>query len=119
MLQARGYLSGPLSVSRFNRRLHALADWWAFLATTIGAVCSQGDVLVIDSIPLPVCRRVRARRCRKVRGRAYGGYGAAKKEKFFGWRLHRICPPAGLPVPFPMLPAAYHDLTPLHELAFG
>ena len=32
----------------------------------------QGEVFVIDSIPLPVCRRVRARRCRSscmARGR--------------------------------------------------
>ena len=43
---------------------------------------------MIDSIPVPVCRRVRAWRCRKVRGGRYGGY----------------C-------------AALHDLTPLHELA--
>ena len=41
---------------------------------------------MIDSLPVPVCRRVHARRCRKVRGRAYCGYGAAKKEKFLGWR---------------------------------
>lgn len=35
VMQALGYLSGPLSVSRFNRRLHALADWLAFLALTL------------------------------------------------------------------------------------
>ena len=33
-----------------------------------------------------------------MRGRAYCGYCAAKKEKFFGWRLHLICTPAGLPI---------------------
>jgi hypothetical protein len=118
VLGANGYLSGTLSVSRFNRRLHALADCLVFMATALGEVFAQGDVFVIDSIPLPVCRRVRARRCRKVRGREYCGYCAAKKEKFFGWRLHLICTPAGLPVSFTMLPAAFHDLTPLHELAF-
>jgi hypothetical protein len=118
VLGANGYLSGTLSVSRFTRRLHALADCLVFMATALGEVFAQGDVFVIDSIPLPVCRRVRARRCRKVRGREYCGYCAAKKEKFFGWRLHLICTPAGLPLSFTMLPAAFHDLTPLHELAF-
>jgi hypothetical protein len=119
VLCASGYLSGTISVSRFNRRLHALADWLAFIAATLGEVFAQGEVFVIDSIPLPVCRRVRARRCRKVRGRVYCGYCAAKKEKFFGWRLHLICTPTGLPVSFTLLPAAFHDLTPLHELAFA
>jgi hypothetical protein len=59
---------------------------------------------------------VRARRCRKIRGREYCGYCAAKKEKYFGWRMHLVCTPAGVPVRFAMLPAAYHNLTPIHEL---
>jgi len=116
VLQALHYLSGPLCPSRFNRRLHALADWLAFLADTLGEVLTTGEVFVIDSLPVPVCRRARARRCRKVRGRVYCGYCAAKDEKFFGWRLHLICTPAGVPVRFTMLPAALHDLTPIHEL---
>ena len=73
---------------------------------------------MIDSMPMPVCKRVRAWRCKKVRGKAYCGYCAAKKEKFFGWRLHLICTHDGIPVSFDLLPAAYHDLTPIHELAF-
>jgi IS5 family transposase len=47
------------------------------------------------------------------------GYCAAKKEKFFGWRLHLICTPTGIPVRFEVLPAAEQDLTPIHELTFG
>ena len=117
ILQATHYLSGQLHVSRFNRRLHKRADWVAFLATTLGEVLLTGEIFIIDSMPLPVCRRVRARRCRKVRGRAYCGYCAAKQERFFGWRLHLICTPRGLPVSFRVVPAAFHDLTPLHELA--
>jgi len=31
VLRAMHYLSGPLSLSRFNRRLHALANWFAWL----------------------------------------------------------------------------------------
>ena len=116
VMQALGYLSGRLSAARFNRRLHALADWLAFLSTALGAVLTHGEVFVIDSLPLPVCKRARARRCRKVRGRLSCGDCAAKKEKFFGWRLHLICTPAGVPVRLTMLPGALHDLTPVHEL---
>lgn len=117
ILRETRYLSGCLDVTRFNRRLHKLADWLEFIATTLGEILQTGEVFVIDSLPLPVCRRVRARRCRKVRGREYCGYCAAKKEKFFGWRLHLICTPTGIPVSFRLMPAAFHDLTPLHELA--
>src|SRR5215467_5996176 len=83
ILREAHYLSGRLDVTRFNRRLHKLADWVGFIATTLGEVLLTGEVFVIDSLPLPVCRRVRARRCQKVRGREYCGYCAAKKEKFF------------------------------------
>ena len=51
-----------------------------------------------------------------MRGKAYCGYCAAKKEKFFGWRLHLICNAHGIPVSFDLLPAAQQDLTPIHEL---
>jgi len=116
--RAAHYLSGRLDLTRFNRRLHALADWLAFIAATLGEVFLHGAVFVIDSIPVPVCRRARARRCRKVRGRAYCGYCAAKKEQCFGWRLHLICTPDGIPVSFQLVPGGFHDLTPLHELAY-
>jgi IS5 family transposase len=80
------------------------------------SVLRTGECFILDSLPVPVCKRVRASRCRKVCGRDYCGYCAAKREKFFGWRLHLICTPDGLPVRFELLPAAYHDLTPIHEL---
>ena len=115
----RGYLSGRLSASRFNRRLHALGPWLEALLEVLGALFAGGEVFVLDSLPVPVCRRVRARRCRKVRGKAYCGYCAAKREKFFGWRLHLVTAAAGVPVAFTLLPAALHDLTPVHELTAG
>jgi hypothetical protein len=105
-----------LSISRFNRRLHALRDWLYGLVALLGEVFTTGEVFIIDSMPLPVCKRVRARRCKKVRGQPFCGYCAAKREKFFGWRLHLICTPDGIPVAFDLLPAAEHDLTPIHEL---
>ncbi len=113
------YLSGPLSVSRFNRRLHRLADWLGLIMETLGTLFATGEAFLIDSMPVPVCRRARARRCRKVSGKGFCGYCAAKREKFFGWRLHLICTTSGVPVAFDLLPGGLHDLTPIHELAYG
>jgi len=118
LLRQLGYMRG-LSVSRFNRRLHALRHWLYGLVNLLGEVFAQGEVFVIDSMPLPVCQRARAWRCRKVRGKAFCGYCAAKREKFFGWRLHLVCNANGVPVAFELLPASLHDLTPVHELACG
>ena len=123
MLQGLGYLSRGLNASRLNRRLHAPADWLALLRETLGELFARGQAaiadFVIDSMPVPVCRRVRAWRCKTVRGRIYCGYCAAKKEKPFGWRLHLVCTTGGIPVAFSLLPAACHDLTPVHELTAG
>jgi DDE family transposase len=116
VLRGLHYLSGALSVSRFNRRLHALADWLPLLLDVLGEVWAKGEAFVIDSMPVPVCRRARAGRCKKVRGAVYCGYCAAKQEQFFGWRLHLIVTPTGMPVSFEVLPASYHDLTLVHEL---
>lgn len=104
------------SISRFNRRLHALRDWLYNIVSILGEVFSYGEVFIIDSMPLPVCKRARARRSKKLTGKAYCGYCAAKKERFYGWRLHLVCTAEGLPVAFDLLPAGEHDLTPIHEL---
>jgi len=112
-------LSGPLGVSRCNRRLHRLAGWLGLATETLGELFATGAAFLIDSMPVPVCRRARARRCRKVSGQACCGYCAAKREKFFGWRLHLVCTTAGVPVAFDLLPGGLHDLTPIHELTYG
>jgi hypothetical protein len=65
ILRESRYLSGRIDVTRFNRRLHKLADWLEFIARPLGEILSTGEVFVIDSLPVPVCRRVRARRCKK------------------------------------------------------
>src|SRR3954454_3499476 len=113
------YLSGPLSVSRFSRRLHALRGWLGLLLEALGEVFAHGEVFLIDSMPVPVCKRARARRCRKVSGRDFCGFCAAKGEKFFGWRLHLGCTTTGVPVAFDLVPGGRPDLTPIHELCYG
>jgi Transposase DDE domain len=122
------YLTKPLSTSRFNRRLHALAGCLECILELLGQVHAHGQVYIVDSIPVPVCKSVRARRCRKliVRGTLalarphhYLGRCAAKAWSFYGWRLHLICTPQGVPVSFQMLPGCWHDLTPIYELTFG
>ncbi|HEX2185011.1 MAG TPA: IS982 family transposase [Chloroflexota bacterium] len=119
VLWGLGYLSARLSTSRFSRRLHALRGWLGLLLATLGELFARGAVFLVDSLPVPACRRARARRCGKLRGRAYCGYCAAKREKFFGWRLHLVCDAAGVPVAFELLPGGLHDLTPIHELSYG
>ncbi len=60
-------LSGSLHRSRCNRRLHRLADWVAVLATVLGELFARGDVVIIDRMPVPVCRRARAALSQRAR----------------------------------------------------
>ena len=119
VMQGMRYLSKPLSPSRFSRRLHALGGWLRLVLETLGALLARGAAFLLDSLPVPVCRRARARRCRKLRGKLFCGYCAAKRERFFGWRLHLVCTAAGVPVAFDLVPGGLHDLTPVHELTYG
>src|SRR6187455_585160 len=52
-LQRQGYLSGALSPSRLNRRLHALGDWLGLIQETLAALLATGHCFLIDSLPVP------------------------------------------------------------------
>jgi Transposase DDE domain len=61
---------------------HAL---WQHLAAAAG----RDDALVlVDSLPVPVCRFARAHRCRGFRGLAAFGYDALAHQTYYGLRLH-------------------------------
>ncbi len=59
---------------------------------------STSTIYIIDSMPIPVCRCARAKRCRNVAGAQYDGTCYAKNERYFGWKLHLVCDSAGIPI---------------------
>lgn len=113
--QAR-YFSTMLSLSRYNRRVHRLKDVIEYCMEKIFQLFLYSDSYIEDSMPLPVCKRARASRNKKVRGRQYCGYSSSKREKFFGFRLHMVTDLQGIPVSIQILPGALHDLTPIYEI---
>lgn len=116
ILQQQRYLP-RLSVSRFNRRLHQVLGRLRPIMTHIRQHSLSVDSLyVVDAFPLPVCKRVRQRRCRKVRGDAFVGRCEAKREWFFGYKLHWCCDSVGIPVAFTLRPARRHERSAVHRL---
>jgi IS5 family transposase len=99
----------PLSVSRFNRRLHHLLGWLRRLSAQIRRRIRPATLYLVDAFPLPVCKRVRQRRCRKVRGERFLGRCDAKGEWFFGYKLHWCCDAAGVPLAATLRPARRHE----------
>jgi len=118
VLQRLGYI-GKVSLSRFNRRLHRLLEVLYQLGWLVGEAFQGGKVYIIDTCPLPVCKRVRARRCRKVKGREFYGYCASRDEHYFGWQLHLVCNTDGIPIAFDLLPAKWDELVGVQDLLAG
>lgn len=115
ILARLGYI-GVFSMSRFNRRLHALLDSFWQVCQLLGELFNNHRLFIIDTLPIPACKRARRNRCRKVRGADYEGYCAAKKEYFFGWHLHLVCDAHGIPIAFELLPAHWDELVPVQHL---
>lgn len=103
-----GYI-GSLSVSRFNRRLHDLLGQVRRLSAVVAQHLQPASLYLVDAFPLPVCQRVRQRQCRKVRGAAFVGRCEAKREWFFGYKLHWCCSASGVPLAFTLRPARRHE----------
>ena len=83
LMQRLGYIP-KFSISRFNRRLHDLLTTFWQIMDLLGDLLAQSTVYLIDTMPMPVCKLVRASRCKKVQGSPFYGYCASKDEHYFG-----------------------------------
>lgn len=111
--------------SRFHRRSK---DLWQVKNLLRRHVLEQMGALeeryhIIDSVPIPICKYVRAARCQLFLGevdkeRLYG-VCASKKEKVYGFRLHLLVSIEGIPVDCVLAPAAPHDVTLAPEVLEG
>lgn len=117
VLQLTHYIP-KLSVSRFNRRLHQAWHLLQELLTFLAHLRLKPAAYIVDTMPLPVCRKVRADDCRKIpQTEGYIGWSASKQSWFCGWRLHWLCNQEGFPIAFDIVPAVWHELTTLQLLA--
>jgi hypothetical protein len=73
-----GLFSFVPSLSRFNRRLHALSYLIPLLLPLFNPLWQRlGGIepSILDPLPLPVCQNIRALRCRVAKGLCYQGLG--------------------------------------------
>jgi Transposase DDE domain len=89
----------------------------AYLPELLSDTLSTSTIYLIDSMPIPVCRRARAQRCAKVAGAQYDEKCYAKNERYFSWKLHLVSDGVGLPIRFVGRPARPHDTTAFVDLA--
>jgi hypothetical protein len=98
-----GYIPNMLSHSRFNRRLHRIADLFLTLFLRLGETwkkLNEKSVYVIDSYPIAVCDNYRIQRSKIYQGEDFRGYIASKKRYFYGLRIHILVTEQGEPVEF-------------------
>ena len=106
------YIPNMLSRSRFNRRLHRIADLFLTLFLRLGETwknLNEKSVYVIDSYPIAVCDNYRIKRSKIYQGEDFRGYIASKKRYFYGLRIHILVTEHGEPVEFFLEPGAFSD----------
>lgn len=115
-LYEKGYIPKMLSASRFNRRLHRIADLFLTLFLRLGETwkkLNEKSVYVIDSYPIAVCDNYRIKRSKIYQNEAFRGYIASKKRYFYGLRIHIMVTEYGEPVEFFLEPGGFSDTSAL------
>jgi hypothetical protein len=111
-----GYIPGMLGKSRFNRRLHRIADLFLTLFLRLGESwkkLNERSTYVIDSFPIAVCDNYRIMRSKIYTGEDWRGYIPSKKRYFYGLRIHIMITESGEPVEFFLAPGAFSDTSAL------
>ncbi len=108
-----------LGKSRFNRRMHALAELFTDIFLQLGQVVKGltiHDTYSIDSFPVAVCHNIRIGRSCIVKGSEYRGYCASKRSYFYGFKVHIIVTADGIPVEYTFTPGSIHDLDGMKQM---
>jgi len=108
-----------LSNSRFNRRMHSVADTFSFLFFHVGQSIKElntESLYVIDSFPVAVCDNIRIARNKIVKGEQYRGYSASKRRYIYGFKIHVVITEKGIPVEYSFTEASAHDIEGLKQM---
>lgn len=120
-LYEQNYIPKMLNKSRFNRRLHRIADLFVTLFLRLGETWKKlngNSVYVIDSYPIAICDNYRIKRSKIYHGEDFRGYIASKKRYFYGLCIHIMVTEQGEPVEFFLAPGAFSDTSALRLYNF-
>jgi hypothetical protein len=108
-----------LDKSRFNRRLHRLADLVFSIFCQLGHQLKSiagASEYVIDSFPVPVCDNIRISRCRLLKGKQWRGKQSSMRRYFYGVKVQVLVNECGIPVEFGFVPGCENDGQALKKL---
>jgi transposase len=117
MFLCRNYCKS-ISKSRLNRRIHAIPSViWNKLLSIFRNL--EEKIFIVDSFPVPVIKQARVSRAHMYKGKEYKGYCAAKKEYFYGLKVHMIVDQTGIPIEFYISPGSMHDIKAIKHLTIN
>lgn len=101
--------------SVYNRRKRKLFFQVETVRQKLAAgLSSEEKHLVVDSMPLEICKLSRSGRSRICKETAYAmpdkGYCASQKLYYYGYKLHAVCSVKGIFQSLDITPASVHDL---------
>lgn len=114
-----GLMPCMIDESRFNRRLHRLADLVADLFFQLGHVIKSMDENMtyrIDSFPVKSCHNIRIKRSKLFQGKEFRGYNASKREYFYGVKVFVITDSQNRPVEYTFTPGSIAEIDGLRQM---
>lgn len=108
--------------SNFNKRRRRLQFFIHEVTQALAAALNEGeDAFLIDSIPVPVCKIAREKRCKFGRNHFETapdkGYSAVKKSYYYGYKLHLVTSVKGIFHSMDLSKASVHDVHYLKDMA--
>jgi len=107
--------------SNFNRRRRRLQLYIHEVTKQLSGVLNEAeDVFLVDSIPVPVCKIAREKRC-KLGSECFEnapdkGYSAVTKSYYYGYKLHLVTSIKGIFHSMDLTKASVHDVNYLKEI---
>ncbi len=114
-----GLMPTMVGESRFNRRLHLLADLTVQLFFQLGHVIKSLDTDLsyrIDSFPVKSCHNIRISRSRLFKGEAFRGRNASKREYFYGVKVFVMTNAQNIPVEYTITPGSWGEIEGLRQM---
>jgi hypothetical protein len=113
-------LDGKIDRSVYNKRKRRLFPYIEKIRETLSNKFSDfTNVFIVDSTPIEICKISRAKRsaiCSTEYIKPSFGYCAAKKTRYFGFKLHAVCDKNGIFHSFDFSPANVHDVNYLKDV---
>jgi IS5 family transposase len=116
----------PLLIDRsnFNKRRRRLREFIHEVNCINAKKMTAGeDVFITDSIPVPICKIAREKRCKfendSFESKPDKGYSAVSKQYYYGYKLHVVTSVEGIFHSMDLTKASVHDINILKEIKHG